>query len=245
MHPAANIASATAYLAISARLLMVAWQVRAVISWQQLTIGLFGSALFLLSCAAHHVGHTLNAPWAPVATVACGIFSSAGALIIWCLGGPLARSIAQLIHGATEDQLTGLANRHTGFKVLNQWLNSNTETSLILIDIDHFKRLNDTYGHPHGDQVIKKTGQIIDNQIRQCDIAARWGGEEYLVILPGCRVRDALPIAQNILIAVRQQGNCTISAGVAQLSGDITESLKKVDKALYTAKKRGRNQVAI
>ena len=245
MHPAANTASAAAYLAISVRLLMAAWQVRKLISWQQLTIGLFPSALFLLSGAIHHVGHALDAPWAHEANIACGVFSSIGAAIIWCLGSSLTKSIAQVIHGATEDQLTGLANRHSGMKALNQWISSNAETSLILIDIDHFKQINDTYGHTHGDQVIIKTGQAIRDQIRQCDIAARWGGEEYLIILPGCRMRDALPIAQNILLAVRKQGDCTISAGVAQLSGDITTSLKKADKSLYTAKKRGRNQVAV
>lgn len=150
------------------------------------------------------------------------------------------------------DTLTGLHARH----YLNEQIQSRQRKdlfgSLILVDIDHFKTINDTFGHQVGDQILIQVSGIISAAIRQGDIAARWGGEELAVYLPGIRTDQALRIAERIREHVARETNpkVTVSCGVSEWTSDndkiSVESLfYRADMALYEAKNSGRNCIMI
>jgi len=158
---------------------------------------------------------------------------------------------------ATTDKLTGSANRQV-FEVLfhqaySQSKRSKTDLSAIMFDIDYFKQVNDTYGHPTGDVVLKTLVQNIKNGIRDSDIIFRWGGDEFLIILPESDLQTAYTIAdkirQNIahleIVFAGKSIAVTISIGVACMSSsDTAETLiNRADEALYIAKNKGRNRV--
>lgn len=160
---------------------------------------------------------------------------------------------------ATTDKLTGTANRQV-FDVLflqayNQSKRRENNLSAIMFDIDYFKEVNDTYGHPTGDVVLKSLSQTITHSIRESDILFRWGGEEFLIILPECDLNKAIEIAEKIRQVVESQNiifagkslSITISIGVATMINDETAEnlVNRVDKALYVAKEKGRNRVEI
>ena len=124
--------------------------------------------------------------------------------------------------------------------------------SFIMFDLDHFKNINDTHGHATGDGVLKAVATKIEDGIRRGDIAARWGGEEFAVILVGANETKAIAKAEKIRKEIERSSfnnlpgiKVTISAGVAGASSDINfeEMVKRADKALYAAKEGGRNQV--
>jgi diguanylate cyclase (GGDEF)-like protein len=158
---------------------------------------------------------------------------------------------------ATTDKLTGAANRQI-FDVLflqayNQSKRRDDQLSAIMFDIDYFKEVNDTYGHPTGDVVLKTLTQTVTQNIREADMLFRWGGEEFLIILPECDLATTQSIAEKIRQAVEEQEirfagkslSISISLGVASLkekdtSGDL---INRADKALYLAKDKGRNRV--
>ncbi len=159
------------------------------------------------------------------------------------------------------DSLTGLHNR----RQLNTELNSewsrtqrlNSRFSLMLFDVDHFKRINDQYGHPVGDEVLRQIGQCLLEKIRGIDIAARYGGEEFAVLLPGIDSSHALVVAERIRLALADlsidtdQGplHFTISVGLCDSHsaglGSEEALLQRVDQALYHAKRNGRNRSII
>ena len=119
-----------------------------------------------------------------------------------------------------------------------------------MFDIDHFKRVNDRYGHSYGDLVLKDLCRLIRGLIRQGDMLIRWGGEEFIILLPATEIDEAAQLAERIRQDVETErfpevGSITISLGVAQLrKGDNIDSLlKRVDNALYHAKQSGRNRV--
>lgn len=160
---------------------------------------------------------------------------------------------------ATTDSLTGLSNHRTFQERLSEEL-SRAERyfkvlSLIMLDIDHFKSFNDTYGHQTGDEVLKGIAKIISSNIRDVDFSARYGGEEFMVILPETGCEDAAAIAERIRLKVAKNPftieggegvRLTISAGIGCYPEDAKskkELIKKVDKALYFAKNHGRNRV--
>lgn len=159
---------------------------------------------------------------------------------------------------ATRDKLTGLYNRQAFDILMEQYqaeLKRRVEPfSLILFDIDHFKRINDVYGHLEGDRVLKAIAREAAANIRESDILCRWGGEEFLVILKGCALADAFRTAEEIREAVSQLEmgvgtdniKVTVSLGVAQYQGGekIDQLLKRVDEAMYLAKEQGRNRAA-
>jgi len=126
----------------------------------------------------------------------------------------------------------------------------NQHLSIILFDIDHFKRINDTYGHNTGDSVLKELSGLIRGMLREGDIFARWGGEEFLVVLNNSTVEQASMLAERLRKAIEQYhfnnvGQVTCSFGVTELEQGDTETLllERVDKVLYEAKDNGRNQV--
>jgi diguanylate cyclase (GGDEF)-like protein len=122
-----------------------------------------------------------------------------------------------------------------------------------MIDVDRFKMVNDTYGHPIGDRVLIALARLIRQRVRKSDIVGRFGGEEFAVILPGCSLFEAVPLLNEVresFAAVNFQAkdetfSCTFSCGVASLSlyGDVVAINAGADEALYAAKHGGRNLV--
>jgi len=161
---------------------------------------------------------------------------------------------------ASTDALTQIANRKTFDSVLalavREAESIRRPLCLLMIDVDHFKTFNDTYGHPLGDQILKLIGRSLIETIQGKDTAARYGGEEFAVILPDTDLDTAVAIANDIRLRVAGRrvtnrrtgetlGQVTLSAGAAQLSpGESTSSLvHRADEALYLAKREGRNRV--
>jgi len=157
---------------------------------------------------------------------------------------------------ATVDSLTGAYNRRHMISIAEYEFSDQDrgkgETALIIIDIDHFKMVNDSYGHNFGDQVLKKIANVIGDSIRHRDTLGRWGGEEFLVLLPETSMSEAEKVAQRILQAVEAfEVQCsdithavTLSAGVAlrEYQESLEQLIARADKALYQAKSRGRNR---
>lgn len=155
---------------------------------------------------------------------------------------------------AITDRLTGLVNRMRLDEVLkNEIIRFNRsvhELSVIMLDIDHFKNINDTHGHIKGDQVLKDVAKTITSNIRENDISGRWGGEEFIIICPGTNLEGAIVIAEKLRAKIESLGSeselsLTGSFGVAQISeGDKgVDLIRKADDALYKAKRAGRNRV--
>lgn len=150
------------------------------------------------------------------------------------------------------DNLTGLHARHYLNEQIQRRQRKDPFGSLILVDIDYFKRINDTYGHQVGDRILIQVSKIISGAIRQGDIAARWGGEELAVYLPGIRTEQALRIAERIRKQVSDETDpsVTVSCGVSEWTFDnekiSVESLfYRADMALYEAKHKGRNRIIV
>ncbi|AIQ49951.1 chemotaxis protein CheY [Paenibacillus sp. FSL R7-0273] len=160
---------------------------------------------------------------------------------------------AVLVELSTTDKLTGLKNRRYFEDMLSRQLELFRETgepfSLLIIDIDHFKRINDTFGHQTGDYVLEKLGSLLRFHSREKDTAARYGGEEFVLILPDLAADEARLVAENLRLetqlAVWETGSLTVSAGIATCAdGDTGQTLlHKADKALYASKEGGRNRV--
>lgn len=149
------------------------------------------------------------------------------------------------------DVLTGIRNRRAIMEELemriNQALFNNSPLSIVLFDIDHFKKINDDYGHQHGDVILNIVATIISELTRDIDSVGRYGGEEFLVVLPNTDMSKAVIIAERIREAVQginlpQKNGVTISGGVAVLSGETSaELINKAYMKLYEAKNDGRN----
>lgn len=158
---------------------------------------------------------------------------------------------------AYTDAMTKLYNRRY-FTTLAQSLINLDEresqpTSFMMIDIDFFKKINDKYGHSVGDSVIIKVAEILQTHLRASDIASRWGGEEFLLLLPKTTLEGATNVAQTIRKFVedfemtKEKFSFTLSIGVSQknMTDTLSEAIDKADKALYVAKQRGRNRVEV
>lgn len=155
---------------------------------------------------------------------------------------------------ANTDYLTNLPNRRMLEQQLNEEIEksrrSQTTLSVILFDIDHFKIVNDTYGHDVGDRVLKELSQTVRENIRDTDYFGRWGGEEFLVIATRKNLQDGVVLAERMRETIAGHkhntiGYITCSFGVAELQKNeqATSIIKRADLALYKAKKNGRNQV--
>ncbi|MCP3678598.1 MAG: GGDEF domain-containing protein [Deltaproteobacteria bacterium] len=180
-------------------------------------------------------------------------------------GGSLDRTayVQDLIDRLSElsmtDGLTGLYN-HRYFKVqigveFKRAVRFEQTLSLIMLDVDHFKSINDTYGHPFGDKVLKRIGEILHLNLRASDIAVRYGGEEFAVLLLNAGIEQAYYVANKIRLVIEaaeftfndRQVKVTVSAGVASfaLGDDLSsrELIETADQYMYMAKKLGRNRV--
>lgn len=160
----------------------------------------------------------------------------------------------ELIDLATVDPLTKAFNRRKLTEILGDETmrarRYGTPLSVVLFDIDHFKRVNDTYGHDAGDVVLTEMARLVMGLVRECDRLARWGGEEFLVVAPGVGVEGAAELAERLRAAVAGKAfpgvtGVTSSFGAAQYRpGEPVETLvKRADAALYRAKEGGRNRV--
>ncbi|GFE81825.1 hypothetical protein GCM10011487_38250 [Steroidobacter agaridevorans] len=157
---------------------------------------------------------------------------------------------------STLDVLTGIPNRQAYDKRVDDELHRlrrfKQATCLAVWDVDHFKRINDTYGHRAGDRVLRVVADCFASRIRSTDFIARYGGEEFVMILPGTHLEDALRFGEQIRTAIAEIGfhfrgspvSITISSGVTALSPDDTAgtAFDRADKALYRAKQEGRNR---
>ncbi len=158
---------------------------------------------------------------------------------------------------ARTDALTGLLNRR-GFETQMAFAvalarRSSRPLSLITVDVDHFKRVNDTYGHEAGDEVLRRLARTLESRLRGSDVVARLGGEEFVALLPDTDLNGAKSIAQALVAAMAEQqdpvvGTITVSAGVATMRGaedNGAAMLRRGDAALYEAKGQGRNRVCV
>lgn len=160
-------------------------------------------------------------------------------------------------YAARTDELTSLSNRRDMNECLSKEFyrhqRSNSYFSIILIDVDHFKKVNDNYGHDAGDAVLKEFSTLLKALSRQIDIVSRWGGEEFLMLLPDTSLIQALTLAERLRSSVAQHTfkyksetiPITISAGVCAVNQheNINQILKQADINLYEAKVKGRNRI--
>ena len=154
-------------------------------------------------------------------------------------------------HLAYEDQLTKTYNRHKLYEVFEQ-LQKKVSFGALLIDVDDFKPINDNFGHNTGDRVLQRLSECIKKSVRQNDIVGRWGGEEFLVILPHIK-REDLEQKANILcqkiaecdLCEERAVTVSIGAGMYQEGEEFKEFVGRLDKALYRAKKCGKNRVEL
>lgn len=160
----------------------------------------------------------------------------------------------ELLRLSITDSLTGIFNRAKFNEELKKWTDYcsryESDISLVFFDIDNFKRVNDNYGHMTGDKVIQDIVLSIQNKIRSTDIFARWGGEEFVILLPNTGNDQAAEMAERMRIAIEkitlnESENITCSFGIATLrENESSESfIKRGDKLLYEAKRRGKNIV--
>ena len=162
-----------------------------------------------------------------------------------------AKHFADAQHCAITDLLTGLYNKAYFLEAIKGEISRSSRSqkpvSLILFDFDNFKELNDTKGHMEGDRILQNTGQLLKEQVRAMDIACRYGGEEFTVILPETSQDDAFAIAERLRTSVADafEGVTTISLGVVtcmNASVDANNMIRQVDTALYKAKSLGKNR---
>jgi len=152
---------------------------------------------------------------------------------------------------ASTDPLTGLANRRACDKIIPAEISraerERKPLSCIMLDIDRFKQVNDTMGHQMGDQVLRELSTMLRQSVRAYDIVARWGGEEFLLVLPGADLEAARQLAERIRLGVQKLpiGAITISAGAAEFEADydFEATLRTADRRMYEAKAAGRNCV--
>jgi two-component system cell cycle response regulator len=165
----------------------------------------------------------------------------------------------QLREKAMHDPLTGLLTRGAFFEIHERELlrarRTDTPMSLIMADLDHFKQINDRYGHLAGDDVLREAARRLSATLRRSDAMGRYGGEEFIALATGCRLADALPLAERFRQSINAAPfetsagtlRVTTSVGVASTDdvGDAARLLKAADDALYRAKAGGRNRVEV
>ncbi len=166
----------------------------------------------------------------------------------------------QLEDMAMKDGLTGLINRRyffiRGLEEVKRTLRYKNPLSVIMLDIDHFKRINDTFGHEAGDKTLVCIASILTRNVREVDLAARLGGEEFAILVPNTNAADALVLAERLRHEIETtscsslagKANVTASIGVASLTQEMTDLdalLRDADTAMYQAKGRGRNRVVL
>ncbi|ABM04782.1 diguanylate cyclase [Psychromonas ingrahamii 37] len=223
-------------------------------------LGLFpltisGGALVISLISIQFVGFELwisnNSYWVIFNDI--WLFLLFAGISLWLQVGQLSM-LMKLYRESTVDPLTKLINRRVLFRLAANDLEKQSNFCLIMFDLDRFKRINDTYGHGVGDKVLVSIAQVIQRELRQSDIVARFGGEEFVAILPEIGLEQATRIGQRIRRMISQESvqltdglviKTTSSIGVTQkrVNESLDETLKRADDFLYYAKENGRNQV--
>lgn len=156
---------------------------------------------------------------------------------------------------ATKDGLTGLLNRETFFLIALQemqyFVREGIPFSLMMVDLDYFKKYNDSYGHLVGDEALKQLAGLLRDEERDADIIGKYGGEEFVALLPGADLDGAVQVGERMRKRVEREtennktGGITVSVGVTEYkAGDnLTGMIERADQALYQAKQEGRNRV--
>jgi diguanylate cyclase (GGDEF)-like protein len=173
----------------------------------------------------------------------------------------LLSATAALQFQLATDPLTGLLSRVAILQTMRIELirceREGTTVGILMADLDHFKQINDTYGHLAGDTVLREAAKRMRSSVRAYDAVGRYGGEEFLIVMPGCDITSATTRAEGLRIAIGKQPvdapegmiPVTVSLGVAVGGGakllDLEGLLRAADTALYDAKNKGRNQVAV
>lgn len=169
----------------------------------------------------------------------------------------LTQAYDKIEHLALTDMLTGIPNRRNISNLMNKEASrcrrNGTTFSIIMCDIDFFKKVNDTCGHDTGDYVLKRVADIIQENLRKQDIVSRWGGEEFLLMLPETHIEDGVKVSEKLRETIQNEKmefgehsfSITMTFGVAVYEHDIgmEKSIKKADDALYQGKQTGRNKV--
>lgn len=158
--------------------------------------------------------------------------------------------VDHMTHESQTDALTQLTNRRTMDKLLNKWISEKLPFSLIIVDIDHFKRVNDTYGHAVGDEVLIYLANSMKAAAEQSAVCCRYGGEEFVVLLPNANIEETWETAERLRLMISAQASpcgdvITISAGIAAYPDDadnMVDVFNMADQRLYEAKRSGRNQ---
>ena len=161
---------------------------------------------------------------------------------------------SKLFHTANRDSLTDLYTRRRVMHEVEQ-LSESGAAAIILLDIDHFKQINDRLGHEWGDLILKRVAEAINSNVRTTDVASRWGGEEFLVLMPHTSAHAAETVADKILLRIRdwvgQVGHepitvtATLAVSEIRPGEDFESALNRADHALYKGKQQGRNQIIL
>jgi diguanylate cyclase (GGDEF)-like protein len=153
---------------------------------------------------------------------------------------------------AERDMLTGLRNRRGFMDAIVPLLKEDRNSVVALIDLDHFKGINDRFGHDEGDRVLRAFGARLESGLRRSDLAARWGGEEFAVLLPDTDLDEAKEIVDRLRVTLNAEGfgalpngPVTFSCGlaIARNYASLSGAMRKADTALYEAKRAGRDRV--
>ncbi|MGX9867199.1 GGDEF domain-containing protein [Enterobacter mori] len=204
-----------------------------------------------------HTPLVINTGIAPKWLKIISVFNMLAALctLLHCtnLAVRFTRSVqAELFKTAIRDSLTNLYTRRRIMNEIKQ-LADYAPSTIILIDIDHFKKINDLYGHERGDLILQRVAEVLSSRVRATDLASRWGGEEFLVLMPYTPAHMAKDVADRILLQIREwvgefsDSPLTVTATLAvsefHYKEDFENALIRADKALYQGKNQGRNQV--
>lgn len=220
-----------------------------------IVVGILGFILIILSEFLFHQRHLLYQDI--VYLIMTGILEWIIFMVIAFFQIKTARVVIELGNFALTDPLTGIYNRRYlelyMEKIIPLSEKKEQTMTLIMFDIDHFKKINDIYGHHAGDMVLQKIVRVIKRAIRQSDVFVRIGGEEFVILLPNCSLEHGIKFAERIRKTVENTKFIykgirifvTVSIGVTEYKGgqDLEEFFEKADQALYQAKETGRNKV--
>ena len=224
-----------------------------------------GSVLGVLSIATPVSGIVLQTRTTKLliwltATIILGLMFGIMYLLTWRLVIDLDAAKLRLDWLASTDELTGLRNRRAMRKRLEEEYERSNRLGeslcIIMLDVDYFKRINDTWGHPCGDYVLKWVASRMNDMVRSYDMVSRIGGEEFLIIAPGTTLEEAVILADRLRMTIETETihhdeteiSITLSAGVALMSkedSNVEDLIKRADDALYQAKEAGRNRVMV
>ncbi|EDP75288.1 GGDEF domain-containing protein [Hydrogenivirga sp. 128-5-R1-1] len=211
----------------------------------------------LLASYVHHrfvMGIEKTEPYQYIVPFLVGILFGAGFSALIGLHSSLKEKEKKLKELASTDPLTGLPNRREIMNFLdfefNRAKRNGTPLSVAVIDLDDFKFINDTYGHVAGDEVLKSLASLIRRNLRSTDMVGRFGGEEFVVVMPDTPLNTAVKVMERLRRVVEETyfepiGSVSISVGVAQLreGDDVSNLLSRADGKLYQAKREGKNRV--